>query len=84
MGNEGKDNYCLTKADLADAIYSALPVDKQKASQIVEDYIMRLKEEVFVTDKSKSLKVLYSPLHGTGGWIFEQVFAAQCSCHATL
>lgn len=36
--------YCLTKADLADAIYATLPVDKQKASQIVEDYIEIIKE----------------------------------------
>ena len=35
----GNNKYCLTKADLADAIYAALPVDKQKAAQIVEDYI---------------------------------------------
>jgi len=34
----------LTKADLADAIYAALPVDKQKAAQIVEDYIELIKE----------------------------------------
>jgi integration host factor subunit alpha len=38
------NRYCLTKADLADAIYAALPVDKQKASQIVEDYIEIIKE----------------------------------------
>lgn len=36
--------YCLTKADLADSIYEALPIDKQKAAQIVEDYIEIIKE----------------------------------------
>ena len=41
MGNK---KYCLTKADLADAIYATLPVDKQKASDIVEDYIEIIKE----------------------------------------
>lgn len=40
MGNK---RYCLTKADLADSIYEALPVDKQKAAQIVEDYIELIK-----------------------------------------
>ena len=35
----GNARYCLTKADLADAIYAAIDVDKQKAAQIVEDYI---------------------------------------------
>ena len=41
MGNK---KYCLTKADLADSIYAALPVDKQKAAQIVEDYIEIIKD----------------------------------------
>lgn len=40
----GNARYCLTKADLADAIYAALPLDKQKAAQIVEDYIELIKE----------------------------------------
>jgi len=38
------NKYCLTKADLADAIYSALPVDKLKASQLVELYVDIIKE----------------------------------------
>jgi integration host factor subunit alpha len=37
-------NKCLTKANLADTIYSTLPVDKQKAVDIVEDYIEIIKE----------------------------------------
>ena len=36
--------YCLTKADLADAIYTLLKVDKQKAAQVVEDYIEIIKD----------------------------------------
>ena len=40
----GKPRYCLTKADLADSIYSTLPVDKQKAAQIIEDYIEIIKD----------------------------------------
>jgi len=39
----GNSKYCLTKADLADAIYAMLPIDKQKAAQIVEDYIEIIK-----------------------------------------
>jgi integration host factor subunit alpha len=35
---------CVTKAELAEAIYEKLPVDKQKAAQIVEDYIELIKE----------------------------------------
>ena len=41
-----KSKYCLTKADLADQIYATLPVDKQKAAQIVEDYIEIIKESL--------------------------------------
>lgn len=40
----GNTRYCLTKADLADSIYATLPVDKQKAAQIVEDYIELIKD----------------------------------------
>ena len=40
----GNNKYCLTKADLADSIYATLPVDKQKAAQIVEDYIEIIKD----------------------------------------
>lgn len=43
-GNSEDSKYCLTKADLADAIYATLPVDKQKAAQIVEDYIELIKD----------------------------------------
>ena len=35
---------CLTKADLVDSIYEKLPIDKQKATQIVEDWIELIKE----------------------------------------
>jgi integration host factor subunit alpha len=37
---------CLTKADLAEAIYDTLPIDKQKASEIVEDYIELIKDSL--------------------------------------
>ena len=43
MGNK---RYCLTKADLADAIYATLPVDKQKAADIVEIYIEIIKDSL--------------------------------------
>ncbi len=38
------NRHCVTKAELAEAIYEKLPVDKQKAAQIVEDYIELIKE----------------------------------------
>ena len=39
-----ESRYCLTKADLADAIYTVLNIDKQKAAQVVEDYIEIIKD----------------------------------------
>lgn len=51
----GNDKYCLTKADLADAIYATMPVDKQKATQIVEDYIELIKNAL-----EKESKVMLS------------------------
>jgi len=42
----GNSRYCLTKADLADAIYATIDVDKQKAAQLVEDYVEIIKESL--------------------------------------
>jgi integration host factor subunit alpha len=56
----GNSRYCLTKADLADAIYASVDVDKQKAAQIVEDYIELIKESL-----DKDAKVMLS---GFGCW----------------
>jgi integration host factor subunit alpha len=47
----GNSKYCLTKADLADSIYATLPVDKQKATQIVEDYIEIIKSALETENK---------------------------------
>jgi len=52
MGNK---KYCLTKADLADSIYATLPIDKQKAAQIVEDYVEIIKDAL-----EKDSKVMLS------------------------
>lgn len=62
----GNTRYCLTKADLADAIYASLPVDKQKAAQIVEDYIELIKEALEKDNKVMlsgfgSYEVKYKP-----------------------
>ena len=40
----GKQLGCLTKADLVDAVYDNLPFDKQKATEIVENWIELIKE----------------------------------------
>lgn len=62
----GKSKHCLTKADLAEAIYSALPVDKQKAALIVEDYVEVIKDALANEGKVMlsgfgSYKVKYKP-----------------------
>ncbi len=44
MNNENNQSDCLTKADLIDSIYDNLPFDKQKATQIVEDWIELIKD----------------------------------------
>ncbi len=49
MGN-GKGG-CLTKADLVDSIYENMPIDKQKATQIVEDWIELMKEGLITDSK---------------------------------
>ncbi len=42
--NQNNDINCLTKADLVDAIYDNLPIDKQKATQIIEDWVEIIKD----------------------------------------
>jgi len=38
------DKNCLTKADLAEAVYNTVNLDKQKAAQVIEDYIEIIKD----------------------------------------
>lgn len=42
--DENNNVNCLTKADLVDAIYDNLPIDKQKATQIIEDWVEIIKD----------------------------------------
>ncbi|MDH5717175.1 MAG: phospho-sugar mutase [Spirochaetia bacterium] len=41
---------------------------------IFQNYMHKIKKEPFINTKEKKIKILYSPLHGTGGWIFEKAF----------
>ncbi len=43
---DNKRKFCLTKADLAEAIYTSLGFDKQKAAELVEDYIEIIKDSL--------------------------------------
>ena len=49
--NTPSDNGCLTKADIVDSIYETLPFDKQKATQIVEDWIELIKDGLAIDEK---------------------------------
>jgi integration host factor subunit alpha len=51
----GNSRYCLTKADLADAIYAEVDIDKQQAADIIEHYIELIKEAL-----DKDAKVMLS------------------------
>lgn len=42
--------------------------------EIYTAYITRLTKEAFYQRKTKRGRILYSPLHGTGGWLFERAF----------
>ena len=42
--DENNNKNCLTKAELSDAIYNIMQIDKQKSVKIVEDYIEIIKD----------------------------------------
>lgn len=54
--------------------------DAPDSGDIIEDeiynaYLKQIEKEVFVTKSEKKLSILYSPLHGTGGWVFKRIFS---------
>ncbi len=49
--DENNNKNCLTKAELADAIYNIMQIDKQKSVQIVEDYIEIIKDALIKEGK---------------------------------
>lgn len=67
--------YSELKASLHEFAETPVPEEDIIEEEIYQAYMERLKKEVFVTSAPKDLKILYSPLHGTGGWIFERAFA---------
>lgn len=46
MESDNTNRVCLTKADLAESIHLTMPLDKQKASEIVETLIELVKEHL--------------------------------------
>lgn len=55
---------------------AATPIDENDLmeEEIYQAYIARLRKEAFYQAKPKHTRILYSPLHGTGGWLFERAF----------
>ena len=51
MTDSNDKKSCLTKADLGDAIFSLVNVDKHKASDIVEDFIELIKTGLVEDEK---------------------------------
>ena len=49
--DENNNKNCLTKAELSDAIYNIMQIDKQKSVKIVEDYIEIIKDALIKEGK---------------------------------
>ncbi len=61
-------------ANLHELAEKPIPEADLMEEEIYQAYIARLKKEVFYQNKEKHTRILYSPLHGTGGWLFERAF----------
>lgn len=66
--------YDALPADLQALADKPVPAEDLIEEEIVAAYWQRLEKEVFYTRKPKQATILYSPLHGTGGWIFDKTF----------
>ncbi|GAB4424921.1 MAG: phospho-sugar mutase [Turneriella sp.] len=66
--------YDVLPANLHELAEKAIPEADLMEEEIYQSYISRLKKEIFYTNKPKRARILYSPLHGTGGWLFERAF----------
>lgn len=68
----------ISYADIPKDIHSWIqtPPDEKDLieEEIVTRYLAKIRKESFVSDQKKNISILYSPLHGTGGWIYERVF----------
>lgn len=61
-------------ANLHELAAKPIPEADLIEEEIYQAYMARLKKEVFYQNKPKHARILYSPLHGTGGWLFERAF----------
>ena len=66
--------YSALPANLHELAETPIPAQDLMEEEIYAAYMARLKKEVFYQAKPKHARILYSPLHGTGGWLFEKAF----------
>lgn len=66
--------YDVLPANLHELAEKAIPEADLIEEEIYQSYIGRLRKEIFYTNKPKRARILYSPLHGTGGWLFGRAF----------
>ena len=67
-------DYATLPANLIALAATPIPEADLMEEEIYLAYMARLKKEVFYQHKPKHARILYSPLHGTGGWIFKRAF----------
>lgn len=67
-------DYAALPANLHALAETPIPESDLIEEEIYQAYIARLKQEAFYQPKAKRTRILYSPLHGTGGWLFERAF----------
>lgn len=66
--------YSALPADLHSLAATPVPEADLMEEEIYQAYMARLSKEIFYSKGSKKSRILYSPLHGTGGWLFDRAF----------
>ena len=66
--------YSALPADLHSMAATPVPEADLMEEEIYQAYMARLSKEIFYSKGSKKSRILYSPLHGTGGWLFDRAF----------
>ncbi|MBL8034334.1 MAG: phospho-sugar mutase [Leptospiraceae bacterium] len=66
--------YSALPSDLHSMAATPIPEADLMEEEIYQAYMARLSKEIFYSKGSKKSRILYSPLHGTGGWLFDRAF----------
>lgn len=62
--------------NIHEIINQQIPKEDLIEQEILNSYLKKISQEPFISSKEKEIRILYSPLFGTGGWVFEKVFQA--------